>query len=158
MVGDIPWTPEQCIPLGNVMDIIRKYQKRRWGQRLVRGFLDYTKDQHPQVYQSAQDWDKHCGQTQHPRVYQNTKNWNLHRGLRWDELGKRYVWNITIKDGRVVAGSAGYQDWWKDLYGCNGIEDEAYLDFNAGRDCLYRGLQSSWWEWSSGSRPFFWRW
>ena len=47
-------------------------------------------------------------------------------------------------------------------------EQESYLqdirkllknkDWEAGVDCLGRAMGSSWWEWSVGSRCFFWRW
>ena len=31
-------------------------------------------------------------------------------------------------------------------------------DVEAGRDCLTRACDATWWDWSGGSRPFFWRW
>lgn len=31
-------------------------------------------------------------------------------------------------------------------------------DFQAGKDCLTRGSDSSWWRWDAGSRCHFWRW
>jgi hypothetical protein len=34
----------------------------------------------------------------------------------------------------------------------------ARIDLTAGRDCLQRCMGSSWWEWSAGSCPLFWRW
>jgi hypothetical protein len=34
----------------------------------------------------------------------------------------------------------------------------ALRDWNAGRECISRAWNSTWWEWSDGSRPFFWRW
>lgn len=35
---------------------------------------------------------------------------------------------------------------------------EAAPDRAAGRDCIQRFAESSWWEWSAGSRSHFWRW
>jgi hypothetical protein len=34
----------------------------------------------------------------------------------------------------------------------------ATRDREMGRDCLVRASQASWWSWSFGSTPFFWRW
>jgi hypothetical protein len=31
-------------------------------------------------------------------------------------------------------------------------------DWDAGMDCLRRSRGSNWWEWSDGSRPYYWRW
>jgi hypothetical protein len=35
---------------------------------------------------------------------------------------------------------------------------DAARDWKAGMDCLRRSRRSEWWEWSDGSRPYFWRW
>jgi hypothetical protein len=35
---------------------------------------------------------------------------------------------------------------------------EAMLDWTAGRDCIWRAAEASWWDWTKGSRPFHWRW
>mmetsp|Transcript_5393 Transcript_5393/g.8283 ORF Transcript_5393/g.8283 Transcript_5393/m.8283 type:complete len:90 (-) Transcript_5393:768-1037(-) len=32
------------------------------------------------------------------------------------------------------------------------------LDVAAGADAVVRGWRSTWWEWTDGSRPFYWRW
>jgi hypothetical protein len=34
----------------------------------------------------------------------------------------------------------------------------AKLDWEAGRDCIRRCAEASWWEWDAGSRPLHWRW
>jgi hypothetical protein len=36
--------------------------------------------------------------------------------------------------------------------------DDLRLDLVAGRECLYRAMAADWWDWTQGSRPFFWRW
>jgi hypothetical protein len=41
--------------------------------------------------------------------------------------------------------------------GCKKHE-AAYRDWLAGMDRLRRSRRSNWWEWSDGSRPYFWRW
>jgi hypothetical protein len=35
---------------------------------------------------------------------------------------------------------------------------KAKVEWMAGRDCVERCAEASWWEWDSGSRPLFWRW
>jgi hypothetical protein len=35
---------------------------------------------------------------------------------------------------------------------------EALKDWTAGRDCIARCCNSTWWDWLDGSRPHFWRW
>lgn len=61
--------------------------------------------------------------------------------------------------------------WWKRHTTCNFLtwltltypqpshySVEYSKDNAAGTDCLARCANSSWWEWSAGSRPFFWWW
>ncbi len=48
--------------------------------------------------------------------------------------------------------------WLKLRYGPNTFDEEFAKDVAAGRDCIARCSNSSWWEWDSGSRPLFWRW
>jgi hypothetical protein len=35
---------------------------------------------------------------------------------------------------------------------------EAKRDWEAGKECITRCCNSSWWEWDGGSRPHHWRW
>jgi hypothetical protein len=35
---------------------------------------------------------------------------------------------------------------------------EAQRDIEVGRECLWHAVNADWWDWSKGSRPFFWRW
>lgn len=35
---------------------------------------------------------------------------------------------------------------------------QASIDWIAGRDCIGRCSNTSWWDWDTGSRPLFWRW
>ena len=38
------------------------------------------------------------------------------------------------------------------------MNQEFQLDLEAGLECLGYVAKSNWWEWSGGSRLFFWRW
>jgi hypothetical protein len=40
--------------------------------------------------------------------------------------------------------------WWE--------HTAAVRDLEVGRDCLFRATHATWWGWSLGSTPFFWRW
>jgi len=49
------------------------------------------------------------------------------------------------------------------VYGTAYLEEittnrELQADCGAGRECLWRVMESSWWEWTMGSRLLFWRW
>mmetsp|Transcript_18229 Transcript_18229/g.45121 ORF Transcript_18229/g.45121 Transcript_18229/m.45121 type:complete len:1319 (-) Transcript_18229:2184-6140(-) len=68
---------------------------------------------------------------------------------RWVRLEKdsnsiRYQWE--------PGGLANYQEWRRQR--CLSDPHE----FEAGSDAVSRALNSSWWEWDDGSRPFHWRW
>ena len=56
-----------------------------------------------------------------------------------------------------------FMGWYEKKHGRppamdSGMTDEAKKDLDAGRDCLTRCMNSTFWEWSAGSRPHFWRW
>lgn len=38
------------------------------------------------------------------------------------------------------------------------LHANAHRDLEVGRDCLVKAAGASWFEWSMGSTPFFWRW
>ena len=63
--------------------------------------------------------------------------------ITWLDGENKYVWK------RV--GKLNYQRDWKLL-------QDRSSDLKAARDCVKRACGSLWWEWHSGSRPFFWRW
>ncbi len=49
--------------------------------------------------------------------------------------------------------------WFKATHPNLSRQDEEYRkDLVAGRECISRCCSSSWWEWTAGSRPLFWRW
>ncbi len=48
--------------------------------------------------------------------------------------------------------------WFKLRPVSNAFDEEFSKDTAAGRDCITRCSNSSWWEWDMGSRPLFWRW
>jgi hypothetical protein len=45
-----------------------------------------------------------------------------------------------------------YRNWW------NGFWNQAGVDRVPGYDAIWRVGDSSWWDWDSGSAPFYWRW
>jgi hypothetical protein len=49
--------------------------------------------------------------------------------------------------------------WYKTKHSSGGPTSKSSLvDLEAGRDCITRASNSSWWAWDDGSRPHFWRW
>ena len=51
-----------------------------------------------------------------------------------------------------------YSVWRRELAGVILKVKESAQDWAAGRDCIHRFAESSWWDWPAGSRPHFWRW
>ncbi len=52
-----------------------------------------------------------------------------------------------------------FKNWLNQTYSSSQRFSGDYIkDEKAGVDCLTRFANSSWWEWSVGSRPLFWRW
>jgi hypothetical protein len=47
--------------------------------------------------------------------------------------------------------------WDHSLRGLLKGSPEATRDWMAGRECISRFVGATWWEWSAGSRPLFWR-
>jgi hypothetical protein len=60
-------------------------------------------------------------------------------------VSARYQWRSRF-------GKRNYRTWWNQL--CR----LAVKDKEPGKDAVYRAADSSWWEWSKGSAPFYWRW
>ena len=68
----------------------------------------------------------------------------VHEWVIWHRKSKRYQWSQS--------GRAGYLKCWKKH------RQLAPLDIEAGLECIARAANSTWWEWTDGSRPFFWKW
>lgn len=66
----------------------------------------------------------------------------LGRWAHWDKASGQYIWSS--------GGLARYREDHRQLEQCS--------DFRAGKECLLRGAENSWWNWDSGSRCHFWRW
>jgi hypothetical protein len=62
----------------------------------------------------------------------------------WDGGTQKYSWSDT--------GQESYRIWW------DGVAKEAWVDFEAGSECIERAWNAIWFGWDDGSRPFFWRW
>lgn len=89
-----------------------------------------------------------------------------------------YIWNdVIVPDGDPLKLKALSQirsfalRWWmrhttKDFLcwfrtkhrGFEVIDSEKDKDLKVGRECIYICCNASWWEWTAGSRPLFWRW
>ena len=93
---------------------------------------------------------------------------------------KRWVKNVTVSFGRWQqakdrsrerVGSWLKWDLGNQCYQWTGNGQELYIkclkhrqwktkvkDYEASRNCVHRAIESNWWEWTSGSRFFHWRW
>ena len=60
---------------------------------------------------------------------------------------RRWKWNLLRE----------FLGWFRRHHGHNQTVS-SIRDWNAGRECISRAWNSTWWLWSDGSRPFFWRW
>jgi hypothetical protein len=74
--------------------------------------------------------------------------------LRW--------WKLALEQEFMSWFSSSYPDACLSDYIYNTRpttgDANSLRDWKAGMDCLRRSRNSGWWEWSDGSRPFFWRW
>jgi hypothetical protein len=63
--------------------------------------------------------------------------------LVWDEDTRKYSWSDS--------GQASFRLWW------DGVVKEAWVDFEAGLECIERAWHATWFAWDDGPGPFFWR-
>ena len=75
--------------------------------------------------------------------------------LRW--------WIRCVRRSLVRYLRITWKDLWTRYVGEESFRDRSprsnfTLDIDGGLDCLIYAVQATWWEWSGGSRPFFWRW
>jgi len=64
-------------------------------------------------------------------------------------------WKINVRQSFQRYLREAYGTTWSKL-GQRGSRLTA--DLRSGRECLWHAMEAEWWEWSQGSRPFFWRW
>ena len=123
----------KAAPLRNLLQCV-------WRRSLLRSFLRYL---HREIAEA----------TPCPAWLEETFWWNARKGgelgsplkgVSWCKAKNAYVWTAN--------GRRHYHDDWKWLMSAD------VLDVSAGRDCLTRACDASWWDWTGGSRPFFWRW
>eukprot|EP00956_Cyclotella_meneghiniana_P029337 scaffold70717_cov42-Cyclotella_meneghiniana.AAC.5 len=82
----------------------------------------------------------------------HAKVWRLMPGISetvyWDDTRERYCWST------VTRGKQKYQQWMKSMLA---VKRTAKI-WEPARECIHKAAAASWWEWSEGSRPFFWLW
>jgi len=67
-------------------------------------------------------------------------------------------YNLTHSLRGYGSRSLSYQAWIAPLLTVLTSDRESGKNWVAGRECVSRYCNSSWWEWTEGSRPHFWRW
>ena len=71
-------------------------------------------------------------------------------GMTLAGIAKSFDWKYTW----ASEGRSAYGRWHKALRGRDDWRREAPV----ARECLSKAAEATWWEWSSGSALFFWRW
>jgi hypothetical protein len=64
-------------------------------------------------------------------------------------------WRINVRTSFQRHLREVYGPTWYELTPGRG---PLHHDLKVGRECLWHAAWAEWWEWSRGSRPFFWRW
>jgi len=108
-------------------------------------------------------WDRNISPNLEPRVI-HALGFLREFALRWWKLHNlRDFLNWFCDTYRL--GRAGGQlrqlrapEWYLKLQRLLKANPEALKDWIAGRDCINRCCHATWWEWTEGSRPHFWRW
>jgi hypothetical protein len=73
--------------------------------------------------------------------------------LKWFWSQHQFVSRWSRRNTRLDS-----KEWLRGVAWIIGQVKETARDWAAGRDCVRRFGDSSWWEWPAGSRPHFWRW
>ena len=110
------------------MDVLRRCLFRKWNLRLMDEWWQWMKKLHRKSWKRVDKWAS------------GKPKW-----VTWNSDSKRYEWN-KLSDGR-----GHYKSWFRRRHTGN-------KDFHAGRDALFRAVESTWWDWKAGSRPFYWQW
>ena len=130
------WPEWKLALLDHNLDWLRNRLFGRWARRLVAEFQDWWKRKHASSLRKCQKWA-----SGRPSC------------VSWDPSNKRYIWNDRApKQPQSLANGRSLYKAWSLRRHPKG------RDLQAGRDCLHRAMNSTWWDWKAGSRPFFWRW
>jgi hypothetical protein len=91
--------------------------------------------------------------------------WHLHEfALRWcrRHLQKEFLGWFFRQHGLARAprtrSISNLRGWTGNFRRGINLKSEASKDWESGRDCVSHCSNASWWEWSGGSGPHFWRW
>jgi len=87
----------------------------------------------------------------------------LFKGLEHRDLILSRDWKTAIRTLRKFGLRMWMQDKWKSFYKWKRKKLEQGAKFTqemheAACDSLERAMDSTWWDWPQGSRPFFWNW
>ena len=138
--SDFDWTEPQRNTLPKLMGLLEPLAHKWWLCNLRREFFTWMKCQRPGRYQRA----------------------GRLRDVYWSEPNQRYEWTKTPTTSERTRGAlwgrAAYRKWFRVRYDGPSSGSPHIHNLCCGRDCLARAAGSSWWEWTAGSRPFFWRW
>ena len=90
----------------------------------------------------------------------NNNSLHLYQSLNVIQLFALICWRKFVRKSLIKYLYKTFgSKWISYLCGTRSKEIAVVLEeVKAGADCIRYAMDSSWWEWSSGSRVFFWRW
>jgi len=134
--------------------------------------LEVDKERVVQFEVKAESWDRNAKATKADDAAIPEYLWNRRITPTLDPLViakldviRRFAlrwWNRNLEHGFFLWFKAAHpsEDLLDFVYKVNRKRKhpQAERDWDASMDCLRRSRRSTWWEWSDGSRPYFWRW
>lgn len=133
--GLATWHSTTAPGLPRAMDIMRHYCLKWWKRKLRRCFLGWYRSRYPSKVERAD------------------KVWTLSSPVLWNSGRGRYQWSRS-----PTRSQDAYAHWFNRRYRSSPGAPDSWVDYTAAHDAITRASYSTWWDWSRGSRPFFWRW
>jgi hypothetical protein len=122
---------------------LRKLAIRSWRRNITRSFIRHMREGMEARLQSARE----KGETTFLDLPRDACDGDVEHchGVKRAESGE-FAYRLGVK------GRHKYMDWYMNL---SNFKSEDWL---AGQDAVARAAGASWWDWTVGSRLFFWRW
>ena len=134
---------ERMARVPKAMVSLRKLAIRWWRRNITRSFIRHMREGMEARLQSARE----KGETTFLDLPRDARDGDVEHchGVKRAESGE-FAYCLGVK------GRHKYMDWYLNL---SNFKSEDWL---AGQDAVARAAGASWWDWTVGSRLFFWRW
>lgn len=129
------WHSTTAPELPRAMDILREHCLPWWKRKLRRSFFAWYVTKYREKVNHADEF------------------WALASPVKWHPSINSYRWTRGSSKGKEV-----YSHWFNRRYRSSKNALDAWVDLSGATDAISRASHSTWWDWSHGSRPFFWRW